>query len=307
MNRALLCALLLVSSSACFNACALRARAAPDAPGGGAGPAPEHSVRFAVVGDFGVDDAREAAVAKTIASWAPAFVVTTGDDNYPDGERATIDKNVGKHFSAFIGHYQGAFGKGSEQNRFWPTPGNHDWRGKEGLQPYLDYFTLPGNGRYYEVALLGGKVHLFALDSDTREPDGATIDSAQARWAEAAMKASTACLKVVAFHHAPYSSARHGSTLGMRWPFKEWGADVVFSGHDHAYERAEAGGLPYVVTGLGGAGTYEFHTAIPESKVRFNDDVGATLVTITEGQAAIEFWTAGGVRVDRLELKKECL
>jgi hypothetical protein len=307
MTRVLLCALLLASSSACFNACTLRAGAAPGSPAGGAGPAPQGAVRFAVVGDFGVDDAREAAVAKTIVGWDPAFVVTTGDDNYPDGDRATIDKNVGKHFSAFIGNYTGAFGKGSAENRFWPTPGNHDWRGKEALQPYLDYFTLPGNERYYDVALLGGKVHLFALDSDPREPDGVTAGSAQARWAEAAMKASTACLKVVAFHHAPYSSSRHGSTPGMRWPFAKWGADVVFTGHDHAFERVEAEGIPYVVTGLGGAGTYEFRAAIPESKVRFNDDVGATLVTLTKGMAAIEFWTAGGVRVDRLELKKECL
>jgi hypothetical protein len=288
-------------------ACTLTAHAAPGSPDGGPGALPAGAVRFAVLGDFGVDDAREAAVARLVAGWDPAFLVTTGDNNYPDGERATLDKNVGKHFSQFIGGYRGAFGKGSAENRFWPTPGNHDWRGKEGLQPYLDYFKLPGNGRYYDVALVGGKVHLFAVDSDTHEPDGVTAESAQARWLQAAMKASAACLRVVVFHHPPYSSARHGSSVGMRWPFAAWGADVVFSGHDHAYERAEAGGLTYVVTGLGGAGAYEFKTPIPESKVRFNADIGATLVTLGKGRAAIEFWTVAGALVDRFEVKKECL
>ena len=47
-------------------------------------------------------------------------------------------------------------------------------------RPYLDYFTLPGNERYYDVAI--GPVHLFAVDSDPREPDGNTEGSVQARW-----------------------------------------------------------------------------------------------------------------------------
>jgi tartrate-resistant acid phosphatase type 5 len=290
-----------------LGACTLHAAAAPGAPDGGPGDAAAGTVRFAVVGDFGVDDAREAAVARLIASWNPAFVVTTGDDNYPDGAAETIDKNVGKYFAPFIGHYKGAFGTGSAENRFWPTPGNHDWRGKQGLKPYLDYFTLPGNGRYYDVVLLGGKVHLFALDSDPREPDGTSADSAQARWAERALRASSACLKLVAFHHPPYSSARHGPSLYMRWPFAAWGASAVLSGHDHAYERSEIDGIPYIVTGLGGASTYEFHAAQEGSQVRFNDDLGATLVTVGKGLAAIEFWTTGGVRVDRRELRPGCL
>ena len=26
----------------------------------------------------------------------------------------------------------------------------------------------------------------------------------------------------------------------MQWPFAQWGADVVLSGHDHTYERSSA-------------------------------------------------------------------
>ena len=51
------------------------------------------------------------------------------DNNYPAGAASTIDANIGKHFHEFIGGYTGAYGAGSAQNRFWPSPGNHDWFG----------------------------------------------------------------------------------------------------------------------------------------------------------------------------------
>ncbi|MBS2022847.1 MAG: metallophosphoesterase [Deltaproteobacteria bacterium] len=316
MNRRLVIAssmsLALVASLAAqakkpVHAAAPTSTAATPSAAASTSTAPAKDLRFAVLGDFGVDDEREAAVARLIASWEPDFIVTTGDDNYPNGDAATIDQNIGKHFAAFIGHYKGKYGKGSEANRFWPTPGNHDWRGKEALKPYLDYFTLPGNGRYYDVLLAEGKVHLFALDSDKHEPDGIDAASAQAKWAEAGMRASKACLKIAAFHHPPYSSSVHGSSMELRWPFAAWGADIVFSGHDHAYERSVANGIQYVVTGLGGASTYPFKSVTPESQVRFNDDVGAALITLTKGKAVIEFWTVHGKLVDHVEVPKSCL
>src|SRR5262249_29155524 len=158
--------------------------------------------------------------------------VTTGDNNYPNGEKATIDQNIGKYYAEFIGNYHGQFGPGSQVNRFWPSPGNHDW--VSGIAPYVEYFTLPGNERYYDVDL--GLVHLYALDSDPQEPDGVTATSVQAKWLKARLKASKSCYDLVYFHHASYSSARHGSTENMRWPFHEWGAEAVFTGHDHTYE-----------------------------------------------------------------------
>ena len=54
-------------------------------------------LRFAVIGDYGIDSAAEARVARMVASWNPDFVITTGDNNYPDGAAATIDANIGKH------------------------------------------------------------------------------------------------------------------------------------------------------------------------------------------------------------------
>jgi hypothetical protein len=215
------------------------------------------ATRFAAIGDYGIDNAGEAAVANLVKSWAPDFVITLGDNNYPYGSGQTIDANIGKYFHELIGGYAGRYGCGAAENRFFPTLGNHDVFSAAG-QPYLDYFQLPGNERYYDFAR--GDVHLFALDSDDREPDGTTVSSPQAAWLKARLAASTTRWQVVYMHHPPYSSGRHGSDVDMQWPFARWGADLVLTGHDHLYERIRVDGLNYVVNGLGGAEMYPLGT-----------------------------------------------
>ncbi len=268
--------------------------------------APPGALRFAVVGDFGNDSAQEAQVAALVTGWDPAFVVTTGDNNYPFGLALTIDDNIGRHYGSFIGNYRGQYGKGATENRFFPTPGNHDWYNPTGLSPYTDYFTLPGNERYYDV--VKGGVHILALDSDTREPDGVTWDSRQGKWAAERLAASEACFRFVFFHHPPYSSGLHGNTEHMRWPFKAWRVDAVLAGHDHTYERLDVDGIPYFVNGLGGASPYEMRERVqPESKVRFNAAHGAMLITVTDTGADLEFRDVENRVVDHHRLEKNCL
>ncbi len=86
---------------------------------------------------------------------------------------------------------------------FFPTLGNHDWYTND-AQPYLDYFTLPGNERYYDF--VWGPVHFFALDSDEHEPDGVNAGSAQAAWLQQGLAASTSPWNIVYTHYPPYSS-----------------------------------------------------------------------------------------------------
>jgi tartrate-resistant acid phosphatase type 5 len=263
----------------------------------------EQPLRLAVVGDYGTPTREAADVAALIKSWNPHAILTTGDNNYPSGAAATIDRNIGAYYHAFIAPYRGAYGAGTTENRFFPTLGNHDWD-TPGARPYLDYFSLPGNERYYEKVL--GKVHLFALDSDPREPDGVSPDSVQGVWLRNAMAASTACWKIVVMHHPPYSSGAHGSSAWMQWPYREWGADLVLTGHDHTYERVVVGGLTYIVSGLGGNTRYSFGAPVAGSVERYNGDVGAVLVEVVGGVAGFSFVTRGGEVVDRGEIRKEC-
>src|SRR5678815_3691076 len=102
-----------------------------------------------------------------------------------------------RYYHAYIGDYTGQYGEGSKENRFFPSLGNHDW-GVDSVDPYLNYFSLPGNERYYRE--VQGPVELFIIDSDTREPDDTRSDSIQGKWLQNALADSTAAYKVVVFH-----------------------------------------------------------------------------------------------------------
>ena len=198
------------------------------------------SVTFAVIGDFGLAGAHEAAVAARVKSWNPTFVATVGDNNYENGAAATIDANVGQYYHQYIYPYRGTRGAGAADgiNHFFPALGNHEWY-TAGAKPHLDYFTLPGNERYYTVRQ--GPVQLFVLDSDSHDPDLGYVNSSTSAqngkegvWLKSALAASTATWKLVLFHHAPFTSGLHGNSGWMQWPYQQWGASAVLSGHDDA-------------------------------------------------------------------------
>ena len=179
------------------------------------------SARFAVLGDYGAGStSAEADVATLVQSWNPDFVLTVGNNNSPFGAAATIDANIGQYYRDLINPYVGQYGAGAATNQFWPSLGNQDWGdaypNPDGAQAYLQYFTLPNNGRYYTFTQ--GPVQLFALDSDPNEPDGSSSSSSlQAQWLQNQLAASTATWKIVYFNRAPYSSGAHyGSTTWMQ-------------------------------------------------------------------------------------------
>jgi len=265
-------------------------------------PQPSESnppIRFAIIGDYGMEGQSEADVAALVKSWEPDFIITLGDNNYLYGSAATIDRNIGQYYHEYIGSYQGSYGEGSLYPRLFPSMGNHDWETDDG-QPYLDYFTLPGNERYYEF--IWGPVHFFALSSDSREPDGVSASSVQATWLQEALAAAQEPWNIVYMHHPPYSSGEHGPSDWMQWPFAEWGASAVLAGHDHIYERLQVDGLLYFVNGLGGARRYDFDNLQPQSQARFSGDYGAMLVTASEAAITFQFITRGGEVIDRYTL-----
>jgi tartrate-resistant acid phosphatase type 5 len=271
------------------------------APSAKAQPVTDGQLTVAIIGDYGVDSSAEGDVADLVRNWNVDVVATVGDNNYSEGSAKTIDQNIGKYYSSFIASYKGSFGDGSTTPRFYPTLGNHDWESMSCYDlcsgPYLDYFTLPSNERYYDVQV--GNVQLFFLDSDPREPDGITSDSTQAQWLREKLSTSQATHKIVLLHHPPYSSGLvHGSDTTLQWPFERWGATAVIAGHDHSYERLQIGGIPMFVNGLAGAKPYLFGRALPQSQVRYNDDYGAMLVVVNGREIIFQFVNRKGELVD---------
>jgi len=132
-------------------------------------------------------------------------------------------------------------------------------------------------------------VHFFVLDSDPHEPHGNSSSSVQAMWLKNSLASSTSPWNIVLLHHAPYSSAQHGSNATLQWPYETWGADAVLAGHDHTYERIIKGTIPFFVNGLGGASIYNFRTPISGSRLRYNNEYGAMLVDATDSYVNFKF------------------
>ena len=91
----------------------------------------------------------------------------------------------------------------------------------------------------------------------------------------------------------------------MQWPFAEWGADIVFSGHDHTYERLHREGILYFVNGLGGYSKYSFSGVMEGSQIRYNDDYGAMLVEADEEMVLLKFITRQNEVIDTYQLNKK--
>jgi tartrate-resistant acid phosphatase type 5 len=275
-----------------------------DTPTATATSTPE-SVRFAVIGDYGLAGQQAADVAALVHSWEPDLIITTGDNNYPDGDPATVDANIGQYYADYIYPYLGSYPRerGDERNRFFPTIGNHDIN-TDGGQHYLDYFTLPGNERYYEF--VWEPVHFFAVNSTWNELDGIHAGSVQAQWLQERLAASTSPWRVVYFHTAPYSSGFHGSNQALQWPFAAWGASVVFAGHDHLYEHLIVDGFPYFTIGASGyPALYAFRQVLPQSQTRFNQEYGALRVDATAQEMQVTFITRDGAVIDQVTLVNE--
>jgi 3',5'-cyclic AMP phosphodiesterase CpdA len=104
---------------------------------------------------------------------------------------------------------------------------------------------------YYTFKAPRQDVRFFALESSY-------LDPAQLQWLERELQNSREDWKIPYFHHPLYSSGgRHGSDLSKRKAleplFQKYGVTVVFTGHDHIYERVlPQQGITYFVVGSSG-------------------------------------------------------
>ncbi|MDF2437916.1 MAG: hypothetical protein K0Q95_2292 [Bacteroidota bacterium] len=267
-------------------------------------PAAATSGSFAIIGDYGSNSTNEAAVANLVKSWQPEYILTVGDNNYPNGAESTIDANIGKYYHDYIYPYMGAYGSSASTNKFFPSSGNHDYV-TSGAVPYYNYFTLPGNERYYDF--VKGDVHFYAINSNPQEPDGTSATSAQALWLKNKLAASVSKWDIVYFHHAPYcsDSVHMNSALYMNWPFQAWGADAVIAGHAHIYERIIKNGFPYIVNGLGGQSKYGiFPNPVEGSVVRYSENYGAMKVDVKTDSLRFRFYNISNTLIDDYSLYK---
>lgn len=257
------------------------------------------SLVFAVIGDYGLDSENEAAVAELVKSWGPDFVITTGDNNYQKGEMSTLKDNITKHYGDFIYNFDApeqyrCNGKAFDEqvNRFFPCPGNHDAYGISGMKPYLNFFTLPGNEKYYRFTW--GDIAFFSLNSTVSDIGDQEI------WLKEQLANTEKTFNIVYFHHSPYSTGGHGNEERMQLDYHAMDVDIVFTGHDHIYSHIEKSGeegLHYVINGASGKSLYECGVNPLDDNTFnvtcFDDDFGAIKGTWDGSELIISFYAAG--------------
>ncbi|HEX8523354.1 MAG TPA: NPCBM/NEW2 domain-containing protein [Tepidisphaeraceae bacterium] len=245
---------------------------------------------FAIIGDVSeTTGGRD--VSNLVKGWNPEFVVSTGDNVHGDA----LDDTIGQFYHSYVSPYIGGYGSGSSTgNRFWSALGNHDY--DNGISDDLAFFSFPNNERYYNVRL--GSVELFIVNSNPQESAGTTSTSTQGTYIKNALAASTATWKLVFFHFPAYTSGTEDNHASMQWPFQQWGATAVFSGHDHMYERILKNGFPYFVNGLAGAAIVPPDHVEPGSQIRYSGNYGAIRVDTDPSSITFRFINRNGTLID---------
>jgi hypothetical protein len=215
------------------------------------------SFRFAAYGDSRTDDAARARVRAQVQAHQPAFSVDSGD-LVEDGNNQALWDEWFTTMEPLVA-----------TTPFVSVVGNHEVNSIR----FYQQFALPNRGSADTETYASwdyGNVHFVSLNTEIAYFAG----SDQTQWLEADLAQASADPRVrwiiAVFHRPPYSSGSHGSEMAVReaWSalFEKYGVDLVFSGHDHHYERslAFANGVPqqdgsgvvYVVSGGAGAPLY---------------------------------------------------
>jgi predicted MPP superfamily phosphohydrolase len=196
------------------------------------------SVKFAALGDTGTGDQPEYELASQMNVWRARFpfdfVIMLGDNLYGSQKPEDFERKFARPFKPLL----------DAGVQFYACLGNHDNTINDAYPPFH-----MGGRRYYTFAKQN--VRFFVLDSND-------LDPAQVAWIEAALKDAKEPWKIAVFHHPLYSDGgRHGSSVDLRVRleplFVQYGVNVVYSGHDHVYERTTPQkGIVYFVAGAGG-------------------------------------------------------
>jgi predicted MPP superfamily phosphohydrolase len=247
-------------------------------------------VRFAVIGDNGTGKPPQYEVGARLAaardSFPFEFVIMLGDNLY--GGQAPSDL-VDKFERPYAPLLQAGV-------PFYAALGNHD-------QPTNRDYPLfnMGGERYY--TFVKGPVRFVVFDTNL-------MDRAQLDWIEATLQAAHEPWKVVYFHHPLYSDGdRHGSALELRAMLEpllvRYGVNVVFSGHDHIYQRINPQhGITYFVAGSSGQLRKGGVSPTAMSAAAFAEDQTFVLVEIAGDRLTFQAITRDGRIVDNGQLTR---
>ncbi|WAJ71851.1 purple acid phosphatase family protein [Catenovulum adriaticum] len=272
----------------------------------------DNSLHFLVVGDWGRNGHfQQKAVASQMDNlmyWLDAeFILSTGDNFYPDGVASVQDPYFQSSFEQ-IYSYPHLF------EPWYLVLGNHDYRGN--VQAQIDYtqtsrrWNMPA--RYYKIEkqLEDSNDTLLLVFIDTspfeakyqteskyinvRSQDG----QKQLDWLSNTLEQSTAKWKIVIGHHPMYSSGkRYGKTGSVRAALEpileKYEVNAYFAGHEHDLQHNQIAdkNVHHFISGAGSA----VRDVKPRSFTQFaRATAGVTSVSINPEFMLVQMVSAQG-------------
>jgi hypothetical protein len=217
-------------------------------------PGDGRAVRVLVAGDSRGNTSTWHDLLAAAANDAPELILFTGDAN----DFGFVQDEWEAWFAA---------GKGVlEHLPLMMVNGNHE----ANMRHYYTQFPLPGNQQWYGFDF--GPAHFTILNDTPMNTDPGSIAGAQAQFLDSELATTQQAWKLVSHHRPEYSgSAGHESAADLQQAWEpildSRHADLVLTGHAHAYERsfplvagqkvAEGAGPVFIVEGGGGANPYD--------------------------------------------------
>jgi hypothetical protein len=217
---------------------------------------------FIVFGDSGRGGQEQYRLAARLTAVDPDFLLHTGDVVYGAGERRD-------YRARFFVPYEELL----RRVNLWPCLGNHDLYEPSFGEPYREVFELPENGPPDQPAEHNywfdyASARIAVVDSNVGEE---ALRDSVAPWLADTLTETGAAWKFVVLHHPPYTGGHYEPDQRIQRTlvpvFERTGVDIVFSGHDHMYQRmhamragevvADGRGVVYIISGAGGARLYD--------------------------------------------------
>ncbi len=261
------------------------------AVGDTAPPVGKDSVRFLVLGDTGTGDRAQFEVGaqawRSHQLFPYEFAIMLGDNIYGSERPQDFSRKFEQPYKPML----------DANIPFHAALGNHD----DPNQRYYKPFGMGGQ-RFY--AFQKKDVRFFVLDSNYMDKD-------QQTWLEKELSGTNAKWKIAYFHHPIYSSGgRHGSEVDLRAVvepmFTKYGVNVVFSGHEHFYERLKPQKGIYYFTSGGAAKLRVGNIQTgPLTAKGFDTEQSYMLVEIDGDVMRFQTLSRRGKRVDSGEITRQ--